>query len=79
MLGAAALVYVLPLVLMLAAALVCAAAGGGQTLCAACALGALCVGAAAAVLLGKLRQKRNPMEYVITRRFSLPPAGNNTI
>ena len=48
-------------------------------LCAVCALGALCLGAAAAVLLGKLRQRRSPMEYVITRRFTLPPAGNNTI
>jgi len=78
-LGAAALVYVLPLALMLAAALVCAAAGGSQTVCAVCALGALCLGAAAAVLLGKLRQKRSPVEYVITRRFSLPSVGNNTI
>ena len=78
-LGAAALVYALPLALMLAAALVCAAAGGGQTLCAVCAVGALCLGAAAAVLLGKLRQRRSPMEYVITRRFSVPPAGTNII
>ena len=78
-LGAAALVYVLPLGLMLAAALVCAAAGGSQALCAACAVGALCLGAAAAVLLGRARQKRSPVEYVITRRFSLPPMGNNTI
>ena len=78
-LGAAALIYVLPLVLMLAAALVCGAVGGSQTLCAVCALGALVLGAAAAVLLGRVRQKRSPVEYVITRRFSLPPAGNNTI
>ena len=78
-LGAAALVYVLPLAMMLAAALVSAAAGGSQTLCAVCALGALCLGAAAAVLLGKIRQKRSPVEYVITRRFSLPSVGNNTI
>ncbi len=78
-LGAAALVYVLPLALMLAAALVCAAAGGGQTLCALCAIAALGLGAAAAVLLGKIRQKRSPVEYVITRRFSLPSVGNNII
>ena len=78
-LGAAALVYVLPLILMLAAALVCAAAGGDQTLCAVCAVGALCLGAAAVVLVGRARQKRSPVEYVITRRFSLPPMGNNTI
>lgn len=78
-LGAAALVYILPLGLMLAAALICAAAGGGQTLCAVCALGALGMGAALAVLLGKVRQMRSPVEYVITRRFSLPSVGNNTI
>ena len=50
-----------------------------RSLCAVCALGALCLGAAAAVLLGKIRQKRSPVEYVITRRFSLPSVGNNTI
>ena len=30
-------------------------------------------------LLGKIRQKRSPVEYVITRRFSLPSVGHNTI
>ena len=78
-LGAVALVYVLPLALMLAAALACGVCGGNQTHCALAALAALCLGAGLAVLLGKLRQKRSPVEYVITRRFSLPPAGNNTI
>ena len=34
---------------------------------------------ALAVLLGKIRQRRSPVEYVITRRFSLPSVGNKTI
>ena len=68
-LGAAALVYALPLLLMLAAALVCCLLDGSETLCAVCALGGLALGSALAVLLGRLRQKRAPMEYVITERL----------
>ena len=78
-LGAAALVYVLPLALMLASALLSAGLGGSQTVCALCALGGLCLGAGGVVLLGRLRQKRSPVEYVITERFSSPDTGNNTI
>ena len=68
--GAAALVYALPLLLMLAAAVACAALGGSQSLCAACAVGALALGSALAVLIGRVRQKKAPMEYVITERLN---------
>ena len=70
-LGAAALVYALPLLLMLAAAILCAALGGSQTGCALSALGALVLGSAAAVLVGRARQRKAPMEYVITERLGV--------
>ena len=72
--GAAALVYALPLLLMLAAAVACAALGGSQSLCAACALAALALGSGLAVLFGRLRQRNAPMEYVITERLPSPAA-----
>ena len=65
-LGAAALVYVLPMALMLACALVCAELGFSQTQCALFALLALVLGAALAVYFGRQGQRKAPMEYVIT-------------
>ena len=73
-LGAAALVYSLPMGLMLAAALLSVLLGGGQTLCAVCALLALVLGAGLAVLLGR---RRTPLEYVITERLTAPAEGQN--
>ncbi len=70
-LGAAALVYVLPLALMLACALVCAELGFSQTQCVLFALLALVLGAALAVYFGRQGQRKAPMEYVITERLAL--------
>ena len=67
-LGAAALVYVLPLALMLAAAIFCAALGGSQRACALWALLGLALGSGLAVVLGRAQHRRAPMEYVITER-----------
>ena len=63
--GAAALVYCLPLGLMLLAALGCALLGGGEKLCALSAVLALCLGAALAAVLGRAGHRRLPMEYDI--------------
>ena len=71
-LGAAALVYVLPPALMLACALVCAELGFTQTQCVLFALLALVLGSALAVFLGRRGQRKAPMEYVITERILKP-------
>lgn len=67
-LGAAVLVYVLPLVLMLACALVSAELGFSEGKCALFAILALVLGGVLAVVLGRRGQKRAPVEYVITGR-----------
>lgn len=74
-LGAAALVYVLPLALMLLSALVCAGLGGSQTACALAAILALAAGSGLAVCLGRARHRKAPLEYVIVERLT-PRAGN---
>lgn len=53
-LSAAAIVYVLPLVLMLGAALAAFALNAGDTIAALCALTAFCVGFLASYLINKL-------------------------
>jgi sigma-E factor negative regulatory protein RseC len=72
-LGDAALVYVLPLALMLASALLCASVGGSQTACALSAVLALAAGSALAVFLGRVRHRKAPLEYVIVERTGPRP------
>ena len=74
-LGAAALVYALPLALMLLTALLCAGLGGTQTVCAAASVLALGLGSGLAVWLGRARHKSAPLEYVIVERIT-PRMGN---
>ena len=76
MLGAAALVYVLPLALMLLGAMVCAGLGGSQTACALWALAALAAGSGLAVCLGRAKHRKAPLEYVIVERVT-PRSGES--